>query len=465
MRWTLAIRHLLVRPGRAAVLLAGYALGVAVMIVLLSVGDAMLRQSRDPALVGGGQLIAVPEGVDLESIRTGGLGGMFVGIDRARFVTRQQVGGPRHAGLVTVVSPVLESKLLRLEVGDSSWPVRAGGEIPSAARALDAGLDVVTGGWRDSDADRRWLDPSPDELLDALDRFHLPPRPDSTWAEWQYYNVAVSDDEWWYITLLVGGEVPDGRWGGQVLITRRAPDGSHRRVADTIPANRVRFDTLGADLTLGTSAVRQRDGRWHLVAGAGELSVDLMVTPSPRRYFPPVELTGGSFVSGYVVPALRATASGRLCVAGRCREVQARPAYHDHNWGVWRAVTWDWGVARGATLDVLYGGVRRDDAAQASGRAPFFLALVDSLGVRQVFRFAHPEVRWNGPTPAALAIVAARGSDTLRLDVDVLAAAASPGAAGGRFHQLRGRFTLRGRSGGMPVADTGKGFFETWSER
>ena len=44
---TLALRHLMVRKVRAAVLLLGFALGVAVMIVLLSVGEAMLAQSRD----------------------------------------------------------------------------------------------------------------------------------------------------------------------------------------------------------------------------------------------------------------------------------------------------------------------------------------------------------------------------------------------------------------------------------
>ena len=45
---TLAFRHLWVRPVRSLFLLLGFALGVGVMIVLLSVGEAMLDQSRDP---------------------------------------------------------------------------------------------------------------------------------------------------------------------------------------------------------------------------------------------------------------------------------------------------------------------------------------------------------------------------------------------------------------------------------
>mgnify|MGYP006172767687 CR=1 FL=1 len=46
-------------------------------------------------------------------------------------------------------------------------------------------------------------------VLNELDRFHLPPRPDSTWSEWHYFNLVTAQDEWWYMTYLVGGEVPD----------------------------------------------------------------------------------------------------------------------------------------------------------------------------------------------------------------------------------------------------------------
>ena len=86
---TLALRHLWVKKGRSAMLLLGFALGVGVMIVLLSVGEAMLDQSRDAALVGGGEVTVLPLGIDVEAMRTGGVSGMFFGIDRARFLTRQ----------------------------------------------------------------------------------------------------------------------------------------------------------------------------------------------------------------------------------------------------------------------------------------------------------------------------------------------------------------------------------------
>ena len=56
-------------------------------------------------------------------------------------------------------------------------------------------------------------------------------------------------------------------------------------------------------------------------------------------------------------------------------------------------MTWEWGAASGASLSLLYGGVYGPGAEAGAGAAgavtsPFFLTLVDSLGVRQVLRFA-----------------------------------------------------------------------------
>ena len=63
------LRH---RPGRALFLLGGYSLGVAVMVVLLAVGEAMLEQAKDRALVGGGDVVLVPAGISPEMLRAGG---------------------------------------------------------------------------------------------------------------------------------------------------------------------------------------------------------------------------------------------------------------------------------------------------------------------------------------------------------------------------------------------------------
>ncbi|HET7599383.1 MAG TPA: hypothetical protein VFK09_03785 [Gemmatimonadales bacterium] len=472
---TLAFRHLWVRKLRSVFLLLGFALGVGVMIVLLSIGEAMLAQSRDAALVGGGEVTVLPEGIDVEAMRIGGVSGMFFGIDRARFLTRQLLGGPRQQDVVRAVAPAVENKVLYLEHGGRVSAVRAGGEIPSRAAAVGAGLDVVQGAWHDSPADSAYVAPTAQQLYDELDRFHLPPRPDSTWGEWYYFNLVTRPDEWWYVSLLVGGRIPGGPAGGQVLVTHRRPDARYERFTARIPLSEVALDTARVQLALGESFVRQRDGVYRVRArGAGAsatLRLDFDLHPLPRRYFPPVELRADDFLSGYVVPALAGRASGRACIGRRCAVFENVAAYHDHNWGVWRGVTWEWGEASGRSASVLYGGVK--GPGPAGGGAPYFLLLVDSLGVRQVLRFR--EIRYEGGQPAAgesnvhaperFSILAARGADTTRLDVRVSEALASRVRAEGlerHFLQMRGRFSLQGRVAGRMLADSGWGFFETY---
>jgi hypothetical protein len=476
----LAFRQLFVNKGRSLLLLLGYGLGVGVMIVLLSVGQAMVDQSKDVSLIGGGELTVLPQGIDIEAMRTGGLSGLFFSIDRARFLTRQLLGGERDAGLIRTVSPVIENKLIYLrKPGGEPIAVRAGGEIPSRASAVGAGLNLLAGVWQDSPADSQWVTPTAEQLYHELDRFHLPPTADSSWGEWHYFNLAASEREWWYITYLIGGSIPHGRWGGRLLISRRTPSGSYERYTADVPGSEVRFDTAGADLSLGASAVRQRGGRYSLTGRAtgpsGSVTINLTVRPEPNRYFPPVDLREGEYLSGYVVPVLRGTASGTICRDGTCRQLDAVPAYHDHNWGVWRDVTWDWGAARGARYNLLYGAVYApsDTVASASSGAPRLLvALVDSLGVRQIlraravhYRGTHPDaVRLGVRAPAEFEFVAAREQDTvtLRAKIRDFQATAGVGAQQKRFLQMRGEFRLEGKVGGVAVADSGTGFFETY---
>jgi hypothetical protein len=45
-----------------------------------------------------------------------------------------------------------------------------------------------------------------------------------------------------------------------MLVTHRRPDGSHDRYTAEAPASAVALDTTRADLAIGPSFVRQRDG-------------------------------------------------------------------------------------------------------------------------------------------------------------------------------------------------------------
>src|SRR6185503_4478658 len=205
----LAVRNLVLKPWRSVFLLFGYSLGVAVMIVLLSIGEALLAQSKDEKLVGGGEVTVLPEGIDVEVMKTGGLGGLFFSIDHARFIYGQLLAAPRLASQVAAVAPQIESKLLYARTADGrEIAVMASGEIPSRTAAVGAMPPLAAGEWTDDGFDRTWRDPLPNELRNGIDHFHLPPsehRTDPSWAEWHYFNVLSADRSTWaFISLIVG---------------------------------------------------------------------------------------------------------------------------------------------------------------------------------------------------------------------------------------------------------------------
>jgi hypothetical protein len=383
----LVIAELRHRPGRALFLLAGYALGVAVMVVLLAVGEAMLEQARDQALVGGGDVVVVPAGISLEMLRTGGVESLFLGIDQARFLQREVLEGPRGRDEygIRAASPLIEGRRLELLAGDRVFPIVATGEIPSRAAAAGASPQLLAGRWEDSEADRLWAEPTHAELLRQIDRFHLPTGEtarDSTWAEWHYFNVVLDEQRWVYLTFMIGGRMAvPGEWGGRILLTIRDAAG-HRSITRDFPHDQVVFDTLSPDLRFGTDSwVRLEGSTYHVVARVPGASIDVRLDPSRHRYFPPADLGGTELISGYVVPALYARTRGTLCLPG-CERVFGAQGYHDHNWGVWRDVSWEWGAASDERYSLLYGVVRGPDAPEQA----LFGYLVDDAGPVGIYR-------------------------------------------------------------------------------
>ena len=493
----LALRHLMLKPWRGVFLLLGFSMGVAVMIVLLSIGEALLDQSRDERLVGGGSVTVLPEGVDVEVLKTGGLGGMFFSIDHARFIYRQLLAAPRLRGDVAAVAPQIEGKLLYLRTADGAErTVRASADVPSLTAAVGAAPTLLAGVWSDDSLDRRWRSPTLAELRHDIDHFHLPPPEaagDPTWAEWHYFNVLTPDRrQWAFVTFMLAGAVGDtaGRWGGQLLVTLHEQGRPARRFTSTVPARDVRFSTTDANLRIGEARVDVlADGRYALRGTAREegsgtpVKVDLIVDPAAGAYFPGASLTSG-IVSGYVVAGLRADATGSICVGESCTRYDRAQAYHDHNWGVWRGVTWQWGAARAGDYTFLYGRVESADSATAT--PSMIVYLIDRQGFLALFRprdiryvdgrttrVGGVEIR----TPSTAEMVDVRGDDTLRISLAIEDATAtdtrSPGVERGDglasraiarpyFIQMKGTATISGRIRGTPLAGRGAGFFETY---
>lgn len=496
MAQLIAWRSVSSRPLRALLLCGGFGVGVGVMIVLLAVGEAMVRQASQERLVGGGQITVLPEGIDIEVLTTGGLGGLFFSVPNARFVHRQVLSAPRLNDVVSVAAPQLEGKLVYVTTSDGiEHPVRASGEIPSATRALGALPTVAAGAWDDDDGDRRWMTPTPAELRHDIDHFHLPTpgmANRDSWGEWHYFNVISPDaNRWAFVSFIVGGDVTGDQWGGQVLVTLHERGRAPRRFSRTVPKERVRFSTREADLTIGTDSVRVLpDGRYAVRAEVREegtgtpLTLDLVVSPAPRVDFPGATLVSGDFTSGYAVPALRADATGSLCVAASCERFDGAQAYHDHNWGGWRGVTWEWGSTRAGEYTLLYGRVTPEDSA--GGSAPLFVYVTDAKGFLALFRprvIRYDDAR-NVRTaqgllkvPATAELFDVRGADTLRLLLTIDDAVATDTRIGlvergdsdaaralrkPWFIQMAGEARVEGRVRGQPLSGRGRGFFETY---
>ena len=482
----MAFRNIIHRPWRSALLFFGYGIGVAVMIVLLSVGEALLTQARDEKLVGGGEITVLPQGLDVEVMKTGGVGGLFFSIDQSRFIYDQLLASPRLARSISAVAPQIDGRLLYVRTTDGDeYAVKAGGEIPSKTRLVRGSLALESGEWRDDDGDRRWSSPTITELRDDIDHFHVPPDSVSnreTWAEWHYFNVLSADGKRWaFISFIVAGDVTSEKWGGSVTVTLREQEKISQKFESRIARSDIQFSTSSANLALGKSTVTVLpDGNYRVIATAngpdGTLDVNLVVNPAPRAYFPGASLGTEGFVSGYTVPGLRATATGTICVASKCEQYNGAQAYHDHNWGVWKGATWDWGASRAGDYTILYGRVIAPDATREQ---PLFVYLVDSLGFRAVMRpatisyedgrvatVAGKQIK----VPSRAAFADVRGADTLRVELSIDDAIAtdmrqsveSVSFGGPYFIQMKGTATISGRLGGEPVSGSGSGFFETY---
>ena len=496
----LAFRNITYRPWRSVLLFFGFGVGVAVMIVLLSIGEALLSQARNEKLVGGGTITVLPEGLDVEVMKTGGIGGLFFSIDHASFLYRQVLASPRYVNEIAAVAPQIEGRLLYVRAPDGQeYAVHATGEIPNATRAVGAEAEIVEGKWENDDGDKRWVSPTPLVLRNEIDHFHLPS--DSianrdTWAEWHYFNVlSQGGKRWAFISFIVGGDVTGTKWGGKLGITLREQSGATRRFGTVLDRSQVRFSTTDANLVFGDSRVTVLpDGDYEVRASAraengtsGRISINLRVHPAPYAYFPGVSMGSGGFVSGYTVPALRASASGTLCVDAACEQLTDAQSYHDHNWGVWRGVTWEWGASRAGQYTFLYGRVYPGDTTASI--PPVLVYLVDSLGFRAVFRpkiISYEDgraIRIGSvvlKVPSRATFEDARGDDTLRVDIDVEDAIATDTRPSKNsrdnergdplgsektkpyFIQMKGTARISGRLDGQPLSGTGAGFFETY---
>ncbi len=519
----LARRTLSDRPRRTAMLLLGLGIAVGVMITLLSIGDAVLEQARDKDLVGGGDLVLLPPGIDIEVMKVGGVTGMYYLLDNARYIYRQVLSGPRFAETFASVHPefadlplaaasptladkVVYTRKVSAAAGTEIVQARAHGTIPSLDRAAggpSARFAAQGIEWHDTEADRNWADPPVDVLYNELDRFHLPAPGQADierWAEWLYFNFTDPEtDTYGYVSYIAGNDIAGGAGRAGPLLQIQKPDAPPLKYGAEFPLAPSDISLTRVDLRFGEGTTAQfRDGAWRLrldwMTDDGPVRGDLSVRPVRDLYFPPFLIHETQrFVSGYTVPAVRAYVSGFIAAPGVRLELRDAPGYHDHNWGTWRQVHWDWGTSSTDDYALLYGRVLHPELRAAQSDPSVFLMLSKARlpeargGLLGLFRPRKITYEWQdpepglpgdpvhvprrivmnaGPAPGQAALASTSGADSVNVVIDVTRVASTApndeDETGLVFLQMRGDYTVTARVGSEQVRFTSSGFAEVF---
>ena len=451
----LAFRSLTAHPVRSAVLAAGFGIGVAVMAILLGVASIVLEQAQSPALVGGGDVtirlsLAVPPRIVLSGT-----------LQSDALRPRIRAAAASHT-----------TDLFLIHNGRSTR-VAARGGIPSVERELGDPEVTTSDAWRDTPEDAAWTRQSPETVLRQIDRFHgVPDVPEwsGSWAEWLYFNGRSSDARF-YLAFMVGPRTkPDMRGATVRLQIERNGQMQSFATAAEISEGDV---SKAPDLSIGTNSVRL-DGlvyRIHLDltdADGRRATGDIAIEASAGRLMPPVEITGArGWRTGYVVPVMSGTLDGALMIDGEPVSLAGGTGYHDHNWGFWKGVSWQWGQAQHGDLSLIYGRVFPPPEAADPERIPGFVGVLGPdgpLGYATDVRIT--ETNDDKGQPRTIAVRARSSSLTLDMRFDVASTETNrmTGALANdvNFLQMRGQYTVSGRAGSRDLEFTAAGAAETF---
>jgi hypothetical protein len=437
------------------------------MVALLGVGEVIIEQAHSPALRGGGDLV---------------LSAAFGPVESARYVLNHVLGAPGIRSQQTAASPTRRATLYLIKPG-LSLPISARGGIPSLERAVGdsevAGVDA----WTDTPADESWTRPRQEDILRAMDRFHAVPKGSDpldafrkSWAEWLYFNGRTADGRLrFYLTFLAGAPNDEGQRPAIVRLQLERDGRSTNYAAGAlvdaadllarapdldIAGNRIRLD--GASYRITLALAKEGDARSRL---DGEVVLDA----PPGRSLPPTAIHGArGWVSGYVVPVLSGAIHGTLRTNGETIDLTGASGYHDHNWGFWEGVRWQWGQVASGDLSIVFGRVFPPATVADPERTPGILAVLGPNGPIGFATNVSIEERDNdGPRQVT---ITARGR---RIDLQLaLAVEETVGTRMGltrlatgqtmTFLQLGGTYRVSGTVGDRPLDFTARGSAETF---
>jgi len=458
----LAVRSLITRPMRSAVLSVGFGLSIAVMAELLGVGEVILEQAHSPALVGGGDVVL-----------SGGIGPL----EGARYVLTSVLGSPAFASRVAAASPSRRGTLYLLSA-NANGPVTVRGGIPSREQAVGDPEVAVQPDWKDEPRDRAWTNPEPGDLLRAMDRFHPVPAPATggRWAEWLYFNARSADGgERFYLTFMTGAPDAAGMRPAYVRLQLNRRGTTINYAAAAAVNDRDLLDRAPDIDVAGNSVRLASDGTYHIFldvradGSRAPLTGTLILKPASGRSIPPATIHGArGWLSGYVVPVLSGAFTGVLHAGAEEVVVDGMAGYHDHNWGYWEGVRWQWGQVADGGISIVYGRVFPPADVADPGRVPGFLGVIGADGpIAFSTDVTIREDDANGrPRTVTIESRSRRLEMRLRLDVaeSVQTSMGLTRDASGAmmFLQLGGVYQVSGRAAGRDINFTARGSAETF---
>jgi hypothetical protein len=441
------------RPVRAAVLAAGFGFGIAVMATLLGVGQVILEQSHAPALAGGGDLV---------------ISGPFGTVPSARFVIEGVEHLPDAARRIAAISPRRQAPLYLVGPG-RAIRIAATGGIPSRERLISDPETAGQSAWTDAPGDERWSQPDPGDVLRTLDRFHPIPSSRSSvssWAEWLYFNGRTPDGRLRvYVTFIVGPPAAAPRTREASVLFQLERDGRSSRYSMSGVIQEDVVLSRAPDLEIGGSSVRLDGSTYRMTLVLPGLEGQITLDPAPHRSLPPAAIRGaGGWVSGYVVPVLSGRMRGDLQVGRERIAFDNAAGYHDHNWGFWEGVRWQWGQVAHDDMSIVYGRVLPPSDVADAARVPGSLAVIGRDGL---LGFS-TSVEIDDSKEGRVDVRATRGLDlhlTLSVDETVrsgLAMTRLPGRRPLDFLQMGGVFQVKGTIDGRAIDFSARGSAETF---
>jgi hypothetical protein len=315
-------------------------------------------------------------------------------------------------------------------------------------------------------------------------------------VEWLYFNGQAGSTRF-YLTFLIGPVGENGRRvagvrlqldrGGRIENYGETTEVDPNEVLATAPeltvgANRIRLDgdryvvsfvmgpgtvtpQTAADSAMGQQPTRRRPRR----GPAGAVG-EIVLAARRGHSLPPLTITGArGWVSGYVVPVMSGALDGTIRVGDETLTLAGGTGYHDHNWGFWEGVSWQWGQVQHDGLSILYGRVFPPADAADANRIPGFLMVLGPDGpLGQATRVTIDEtIEPTLDRPNRIAVRGNSPSLDLRLEVDVESAIrtpwrSSPLADGLDFPQMRGRYRVSGKAGDRALDFDAPGAAETF---